>query len=98
MKSFSHGRVSELSYVQIIVGGAWRKETGWSGVSLVAYNGEGHIVAHSAASCFSSSLFTEIWAIHFAVKWVLHNNFNAQKPFSYCVHVILKMWGSGDTF
>ena len=29
IKPFPHGGVSDLSYVQIIVDGAWKKENGW---------------------------------------------------------------------
>ena len=43
-------------------------------------------------------LYTDLGAIHFAVKWIVHHNFNAKNVYSNCINVVLHTGGKvGDS-
>ena len=86
-----------MNYAQVFVDRVRKSERNWLGVGLVACQGDGTMIASLATSCFSSSpLQTELRAIHFAVKWALHYNFNALYVYSDCFNDALQMEGTQE--
>lgn len=59
------------------VDGAWKNGNGWCGLGFTASLSDRSLIAQISVSSYSSSpLQTELFAIHEAVTWSLHHNFN----------------------